>query len=73
MVNSFAPAGSKAKVDAPKDLTKAIVSTQEVLKRYTKEEVAKVSLAIQIKQFEVSWLMPSTMLSKYSTTRKATS
>jgi hypothetical protein len=44
MVNSSAQAGTKAKVDAPKDLTKAIVSTKEVLKRYTKEEVAKVSL-----------------------------
>lgn len=44
MVNSQAPAGTKAKVDAPKELTKAIVSTQEVLKRYSKEEVAKVRL-----------------------------
>lgn len=49
MVNSSAQAGTKAKVDAPKDLTKAIVSTKEVLKRYTKEEVAKVSSrAVQI-------------------------
>ena len=73
MVNSFAPAGSKAKVDAPKDLTKAIVSTQEVLKRYTKEEVAKVSLAIQIKQIKASRLMSSMLSSSCSTTRKATS
>jgi hypothetical protein len=47
MVNSSAQAGTKAKVDAPKDLTKAIVSTREVLKRYTKEEVAKVSLVLE--------------------------
>jgi len=41
MVNS---SSSAAKVDAPKDLTKAIVPTEVVLKRYTKDEVAKVSL-----------------------------
>jgi hypothetical protein len=41
MVNS---SSSATKVDAPKDLTKAIVPTEVVLKRYTKDEVAKVSL-----------------------------
>lgn len=58
MVNSSAQAGTQAKVDAPKDLTKAIVSTKEVLKRYTKEEVAKVSLVLEpCSTFPMSLLM----------------